>query len=158
MMHLYLVRHGEAERIEHDFKRPLTAAGKKDVYKVGVFLKDKKVSPWVIWHSPKTRAHETAQILSEELNIEERLEMYEKVVPDAPVQPVIERIEIWHYENPGASLMIVSHLPFLPGLCEVLLGPDKCNRINFETGGVNCLRKDESGAWQFEWAVSPYTL
>jgi phosphohistidine phosphatase len=72
-MKLFFLRHGQAnwERWDRpDDERPLTKKGRKEVEMVAGALKALKVRPQEILASPLPRAYETAQIVSEKLDIE----------------------------------------------------------------------------------------
>jgi len=63
-MRLYLVQHGKAKSKDEDPDRPLTDQGRNDIKKVAVFLAENaglKVTS--IYHSGKTRARQTAEVL-----------------------------------------------------------------------------------------------
>lgn len=65
---IYLVRHAEVNYIPDDFKRPLSAKGKKDVKKVTDFFKDKSITK--ILSSPYLRALDTIKGVALEKGIE----------------------------------------------------------------------------------------
>lgn len=72
-MKLYFLRHGQAnwEQWERpDDERPLTKKGRKEVESVANALQELKVRPHEILTSPLPRAFETAQIVSEKLDVE----------------------------------------------------------------------------------------
>src|ERR687888_1669995 len=69
-MHLYFLRHGEADWPDWkkpDDERPLTKRGKKEMREVANFLARLKVRPRFILTSPLPRAAQTAEIAAEEL-------------------------------------------------------------------------------------------
>ena len=63
-MRVYLVRHGDAEKKAVHPERPLTAKGRSDVEKVAKFAGPRIRDLGAIWHSTKTRARESAEILA----------------------------------------------------------------------------------------------
>ncbi|MDP8299148.1 MAG: histidine phosphatase family protein [Candidatus Tantalella remota] len=82
-MRLYLVQHGKAMAKDQDPDRPLTVKGKEDSAKIAKFLNTAGISIDAIWHSTKTRAIETAQILAKELSPKEGTwQLIFEVTPD----------------------------------------------------------------------------
>ena len=68
-MKLYLVQHAKAASTDVDPKRPLTEEGRQDIQKVAAFIKPLNLSVDYLWQSTKTRAIQTAEVLSEVVNI-----------------------------------------------------------------------------------------
>ena len=65
-MRLYIVRHGEAERlITTDDARPLTARGREDVAVLWESLAGRGARPSRLFSSPYVRARQTADIIAE---------------------------------------------------------------------------------------------
>ena len=115
-MRLYLVQHGDAELKEVDPDRPLTAVGAGDVKRMATFLRGRQLSVSAIWHSGKTRAAQTAELLSEAFAAEGGIRQRDGLAPNDPVGPVRRAVEA-----AGADLMIVGHLPFLGKHASLLL-------------------------------------
>ena len=63
-MKLFLVQHGEARAKDADPDRPLSEKGREDIKKTAEFLKKTGQKPDLIWHSSKTRAIQSAEIIS----------------------------------------------------------------------------------------------
>jgi len=63
-MLLYLVQHAEAKSKEEDPARDLTEKGRRDTERVARYLKRLNVPVSRIFHSGKTRAQSTAEILA----------------------------------------------------------------------------------------------
>jgi len=149
-MKLYLIRHGEAEsenagQAGRRFREPgsLTDKGRKAVLKAAQHLKKLRPEITEIWHSVKLRAKQTADIISQELDIDN---VYKKegLAPNDPIERYIEKLD----EN----IAIVSHLPFLPKLASFLLfgSESEYERINFITAGILCLEKQDE-KWNILW-------
>jgi phosphohistidine phosphatase len=156
---LYLVQHGEAVSEQENPERPLTDSGRRDVTKIARFLKQEDVEIDRLWHSPKRRAVETAEILAEALQIRELCEERKGLTPNDPVEPVFETVQKIRPEDEIESLMIVSHLPFLQRLAALCLeGSPSESPVQFHMGGVVCLERQNQGPWQFVWAVHPELL
>ena len=79
-MLLYLVQHAEAKSEEEDPARGLTEKGVQDVRDVSASAK-MNVTASRIYHSGKTRAMQTAQILADHLNLEKDLSATDGLAP-----------------------------------------------------------------------------
>lgn len=110
-MKLYLVQHGEATTNEVNPSRPLTEKGKQDVSNTAKFLKSAGIKVDIIWHSTKTRAMETAHIMTKELLPKEGTQQRDGLAPNDLVNKWAEEIV-----SQNKDLMIVGHLPFLQRL------------------------------------------
>ena len=151
-MYLYLVQHAEALAEEKDPKRPLSEKGKADIQKVAEFVsKYANISIKSIIHSGKLRAEQTAEILAKYLNPPEGIRKEEGLNPlDDPL--------IWanRLKEIEEDTMLVGHLPHLVKLSSYLLCQDMDKKIiEFQMGGVVCLRRDESNIWTVNWMIIP---
>ena len=112
-MHLYLIRHGDAEDVElakqrgvPDADRSLTEKGIKRNEKIALWLLDNEININRIISSPYRRAQETATQLRDflfPLESEERykkqkkrdanelIEVRKELLPSAPPQAILER-------------------------------------------------------------------
>jgi len=152
-MKLYLVRHGEAVEGSVNPDRPLTAKGRADVEGIAGAAAERIASLEVIWHSTKTRARETAQILAAYLRPARGLVERDDIA-DGPTGPVADDIE-----SADADLMIVSHVPFLPRLTGRLLeGADDVRPVAFPAAGLACLEADDALNWTLAWTLNPDEL
>jgi phosphohistidine phosphatase len=153
-MKLYLIRHGEAEsenagQTGRRFREPgsLTDKGRKAVLKAAQHLKKSQPEITEIWHSVKLRAKQTADIIAQELDIEN---VYKKegLAPNDPIEKYLEKINDLDDEN----IAIVGHLPFLPKLASFLLfgAEAEYERISFITAGILCLEKQDE-KWNILW-------
>ena len=149
-MHLYMVQHGEAKSAEADPARGLTPKGTADVQKVADHLGKLKLGVSIIYHSGKTRASETASILTAELK---------------PVKGSIEGEGLGPQDDPriwqerlntiDEDVILVGHLPHLRRLMSLLLcGDSEKGVVHFRQGGMVCLERVEND-WSLEWAVTP---
>ncbi len=148
-MNLFLVRHGEAVSELVDPSRPLSEEGMHDVAEIAAFMMAAGVSVDEIWYSTKLRAKQTAELLAEAVpynNIIER----QGIAPNDAVEMIASEIEALQ-EN----VMLVGHLPFLECLASYLLtGSTDKQVIDFEQGGVVCLKKIDAG-WSITWMMLP---
>jgi len=151
-MRLYLVQHGEAKTKEQDPDRPLTARGESSVDRIAVLVKAAGICVGAVWHSGKTRAAQTAEILRSSLASTEGIVVHDGLEPNDPIEPVQRELA-----GVSADIMIVGHLPFLSKLVSALLiGDETIELVAFQNGGVVCLeRGEEKGRWRLSWAVVP---
>jgi phosphohistidine phosphatase len=153
-MLLYLVQHGEAKREEEDPARGLTEKGIQDARNVSAYAQKLNVKASRIYHSGKTRAMQTAQILADHLNPEKGMSETDSLAPmDDPA--------LWAKRIAGMSedIMLVGHLPYLAKLAGLLLCGDKEKMfIDFKMGGIVCLKRFDDSRWAVGWMIVPEIL
>jgi phosphohistidine phosphatase len=150
-MRLYLVQHAESKPESEDPARGLTDKGQADVKKVVAFLKPLGLTVSAIWHSGKTRAVQTAEILAQAITASQGVTKHDGLAPLDPVQPIQDQVS----RSPD-DLMLVGHLPFMGKLASALAaGSDSADAVAFQQGGIVCLERDEHGTWRIRWAVTP---
>ena len=153
-MYLYLVQHAEAKREEEDPTRDLTEKGHRDLEDVAHHLKRLQVQVRQIFHSGKTRAQSTAQVLARHLQPPAG-------VSEAPGLAPLADPEVWAARIAGMDedLLLVGHLPHLARLAALLLtGDPEKNIINFRMGGAVRLKRMEGGQWVVDWMIIPETI
>ncbi len=150
-MLLYLAQHGEAKREAEDPSRDLSEKGRQDVKKVAAALGKLKPQISQIWHSGKTRAVSTADILAGALQPRRGVAAAEGLAPLD--DPVTWSARLAHMDE---DIALVGHLPHLARLAGLLLvGNKDKNVIDFQMGGLVCLRRGEAGAWAVAWMLIP---
>lgn len=153
-MRVYLVQHGEAVDKEIDPERPLSAMGREEVETVAAFLQKAGVRVPVFWHSGKTRALQTAEILAARIAPGGLMVEHAGLGPKDDPQSVLGKIQ-----HADSDLAIVGHLPHLSRLAALLLtGKDRHEPVAFERGGVVAIEKGETGQWQLCFAITPSLL
>lgn len=150
-MKIYLMQHGKPLPKEKDPERPLSDQGRDDVERMADFLQKGGVKVEGIFHSGKTRARQTAEIMASRLN--PGVEPQKK----GGLSPLDDASEIADQIKGGAQdLLITGHLPHLGRLCSLLIaGSESMPVISFQQGGVVCLEKDEGGHWTVAWMLVP---
>ncbi len=153
-MYIYIVRHCQANEAFIDNEKHLSPQGIEEAESIAGFLKPMNISVQHIFHSGKTRANETAEFLSTAVKSANGISKHTGINPDDPVEDVIA--ELLSYNQ---DILIVGHLPFVENLASYLLKGDdtKCG-LNFSTGSVMCLKKNEFDNWKLEWMISPSLL
>ncbi|MGA7800628.1 MAG: phosphohistidine phosphatase SixA [Gammaproteobacteria bacterium] len=153
-MKVLLAQHGEATSKEEDPDRPLTEQGREDVERVAAFLGNAGVSAVRALHSGKTRARQTADILTRRLRTGSDPELHPGLGPNDPVEPLAR--EIGHWDE---STLVVGHLPFVALLTGQLVTGHSAVAVNsYRPGAVACLEKTPTGGWAITWMIRPDLL
>lgn len=148
-MAIYLVQHGKPVPKEENPDRPLSDQGRNDVEKMALILERTGISVKQIIHSGKTRARETAEILSSRLTPGRKPLARKGLAPLDDVKETAKGID--------QGIMIVGHLPHLAGLAAYLITGDEGGQVvRFQQGGVACLEPDDDPkAWAISWMLVP---
>ncbi len=150
-MKLFIVRHGEAVDAEDDRERVLSVAGRERTVKTAAFLAKNGVKVGIIYHSVKTRARETAVLISDSIKPSEGILEAEGLKPNDPIGPWLLKIN-----GLSSDAMIVGHLPFLSKLLSGLAaGNDKIEIALLKDSSAVCLEKESEGRWRILWFVNP---
>ncbi|MFQ5854860.1 MAG: phosphohistidine phosphatase SixA [Anaerolineae bacterium] len=154
-MNLYLVQHAEAKSEAEDPERPLTDKRWQDVRKVADFLaRQAGLRVHQILHSGKTRAHQTAEVLAEQLKPSEGVQAVEGLEPLADPSIWANRLAALEHD-----VLIVGHLPHLSKLTALLVCEDENQEVvKFQIAGVVCLGQGAAGGWVVRWMVIPEIL
>lgn len=150
-MVLYLVQHAEAKSKDEDPARDLTEKGRRDAEHMARYLKRLQVRVSRIYHSGKTRAQSTAEILAGQVQPIAG-------VAEAPGLAPLDDPEIWadRIAKMDEDILLVGHLPHLGRLAALLMSGDKEKSIiNFQMGGAVRLRKMQAGQWAVDWMIVP---
>jgi phosphohistidine phosphatase len=93
-MELFILRHGEAGQrssLATDQTRPLTSAGKVEIFEIAKALKIIGLKFDLVVTSPLKRAYDTAIIVSDIFNIGNRVQVWKELAPEAKGQKYIEK-------------------------------------------------------------------
>ena len=146
-MPIYFVQHGVAVPEEVDANRPLSADGRGEVEAVAAYLRNVGVTVDRVCHSGKTRARETAQILTERIG-DGTLHEVPGMNPNDPVVAFAASLK-------EDNVMYVGHLPHLGKLVSYLVaGNENARVVHFVNSGVVCVERDSTGC-QIEWILKP---
>jgi phosphohistidine phosphatase len=150
-MKIYLMQHGKPVAKEEDPERPLSDQGKMDVERVANFLQKYGLSIESIFHSGKTRARETAEIMGSILTRRLKPQKKDGLSPLDDVKETANQIEM-----SAQDLLIAGHLPHLSKLTSLLIaGDESIPVVGFQQGGVVCLERGEEGNWAIAWMLLP---
>lgn len=139
-MKLYLMRHGDYA--SSDITKPLTQKGVDDINRIVSYLQEHGAQVEEIWHSPKMRAVESAEIMGKVLGCE-FLQEKEYLTPNAsPRQALEDLVDI------NKDMAIVSHLPFIPHLLSELFPGKMSAFIALPASSVVIVERVD-GQWQF---------
>jgi phosphohistidine phosphatase len=136
MMKLLLLRHAEAEPRDgypDDDTRPLTKDGSKVQKRVAKALERMGWSPDRMVTSPRVRAHQTAVITAEVLELGDRLQESDALGKGYSPANVLELLKGF---GPDETVICVGHEPDLSELAGMLLGPGKGPKIDFKKSAV----------------------
>ena len=130
-MRIYLMQHGKPVSKEEDPDRPLATQGKRDVERMADYLQKWGVSVEGVFHSGKTRARQTAEIMASRLN--PGMEAQQK--PGlSPLDDVSDTAKL--LKDAEKDLLIAGHLPHLAKLTSLLIaGKESRPVVRFQQGG-----------------------
>jgi phosphohistidine phosphatase len=145
------VQHGKPVPKAEDPEKPLSAQGRRDVENLAEFLQRRGITVKDIYHSGKTRAKETAEILNA------RLISSTKPIEKRGLSPLDEVRDIADEINAGEKdLLIAGHLPHLAKLTSLLVtGNESVPIVKFQQGGLVCLERHEDNGWTVGWMLMP---
>ncbi len=153
-MKLYLVQHGEAMEKGSHPERPLTETGTADIESVARFMARIGVHVSEVWHSGKTRAIQTANILVGQIAKGAKIVVDEELNPKGAVGGLAR----WLAKR-DEDLLITGHMPHLARLAGLLLADEEdAEPLSFCKGAAVCLERGESGHWRVSWMVTPSIL
>jgi phosphohistidine phosphatase len=151
-MILYLMRHGMALPAASDSERKLSDEGRGEVQRISEFLSLQGIKAGAVYHSGKTRAEETARIISSKTH-SGIPRQHPDLAPNDDPRVIARAVESWTEDT-----MIVGHLPHLGRLASLLLGSENQQILNLACATVLCLERDADGSWGLDWMVTPSLL
>jgi phosphohistidine phosphatase len=165
-MKLLLLRHAEAAPTLPDESRQLTRKGERQVAQLVEQLKGHGEVDAItaIWHSPYTRAVDTARLFKAGLGLRAPLIETSGLTPCDDARATAERIH--REEGAGKTLLVVGHNPHMESLCDYLLtGENYRQTVIFKKAGLFCLESHPGvqiaggyGQWSCCWYLIPRLL
>lgn len=151
-MKFYLARHAKAASKGNDAPPEITPDGIIETRSIAKrILNDYKVKLKKIYHSPKLRAKQTADIFGEYLMPQNGITETRGLLPNDDTSYWEERLL-----QEDDSLMLVGHLPYVSILTSRLLNKDKKDSsFTFMNSIVLCFSRDNENSWKIEWNMSP---
>lgn len=150
-MKLYLLQHGDAvpESVSPD--RPLSEKGRLDMRRLAKFVGWSAVKVNRVFHSGKSRARQSAEIVASEVTDHGVPEVMAGLNPNDPVAPLVEQVD-----GGAEDTLLVGHMPFLGRLAaQLVCGNQEISVIAFRPGTLVCLERDDSGRWAVAWMLRP---
>jgi phosphohistidine phosphatase len=133
-MNIYLIRHGDAEKIsigKKDSDRELTSTGRVKLKSAVINWKNLIKDLDFIITSPLTRAAQTANIIAEVYGAGDKIMIDKKLSPGSRTESIIE---IANSLN-GLEIAFVGHQPDLSEILSDLISP-KAAYIDFKKGAI----------------------
>ena len=163
-MNLYFMRHGIAvDRADSgagsgDRERQLTPKGIKRMTKAARGLVTLSLSFDRILTSPLERARQTAKIVAQTLQLENRVEEVEQLSPEQSAQDLLRALVPYSDQK---QILLVGHEPQLSNTISVLLSGTAGAEIRLKKGALCCLEVDglppkKNGV--LHWALAPKHL
>ncbi|MFT5558493.1 MAG: phosphohistidine phosphatase [Sphingobacteriales bacterium] len=147
-MHIYIMRHGEAEMLAHsDSERALTGLGRLESELMASYLADQNISFDAVLVSPYLRAQQTWQSVFPFFSAVTNVQTLPFLTPGGSARKSVN--EILALQATGVQkLLIVSHLP-LVGYIVGELVPEAGVPV-FSTSSVGIVELDEDGFGKFQ--------
>ena len=123
-MHLFIMRHGEAELMANsDKERHLNANGREQSRLQGMWLKSTALGFDKVLVSPYTRALETFDEINQvfEQQLSDKLEVWEGITPYGDSGLVSSYVTLLEKEG-HRNLLLISHLPLVGDIVKELCG------------------------------------
>ena len=161
-MNLYFMRHGiavdRADSGSGDRERQLTSKGIKRMNKAAKGLVTLSLSFDRILTSPLERARQTAKIVAQTLQLENRVEEVEQLSPEQSAQDLLRALVPYSDQK---QILLVGHEPQLSNTISVLLSGTAGAEIRLKKGALCCLEVDglppkKNGV--LHWALAPKHL
>ena len=161
-MNLYFMRHGiavdRADSGSGDRERQLTSKGIKRMNKAAKGLVTLSLSFDRILTSPLERARQTAKIVAQILQLEDRVEEIEQLSPEQSAQDLLRALVPYSDQK---QILLVGHEPQLSNTISVLLSGTAGAEIRLKKGALCCLEVDglppkKNGV--LHWALAPKHL
>ncbi len=162
-MELFILRHGEAGQrssLKSDRTRPLTSAGKVEVFEVAKALKIMGLKFDLIVTSPLKRAYDTAVIVSDIFKIGNTVQVWKELAPEGRRSEVYRKISQLKEES---VVLIVGHQPLLGEMANDMIHKGKsspCNLLLKKAGivRIRLLTKSNVPRGELRWLISPRIL
>ena len=156
---IYLLRHAHAVREDEDPDRPLSERGQAQIRALVGFLQPRGgIRVERVWHSPLTRACETAELFCDGLDVRASRRMIDGLLPFDDIRGVSRRLSGFGY-----PLLVVGHEPHLGRLTSMLVcGNVDQDVIALKKCGLLCLEREATKSqtilWRIRWYVTPGLL
>jgi phosphohistidine phosphatase len=134
---VFLLRHGEAGRKitagGSDFRRPLTAAGEKEISEIARSIKKIGIKFDAILTSPLKRTQQTADIVAKELKAQKKTRQSKELLPEGNRSDFYRIVGSF---KTNASILVVGHSPYLNKMINEIVIDGKPGDIDLKKGGL----------------------
>ena len=166
-MNLFILRHGIAANPGEDglpknlkdAERPLTPKGKQRLWSVTEAMRTLELKFDAVVSSPLLRARQTAQIVTEALELRRKLILTDHLAPEGSPQLLIEQINSL---GPRAkNVLLVGHEHYLSKLLALLIAGNTTVAIDLRKGGLAKLEVEELRCGRcatLAWLLTPKQL
>ena len=137
---ILLVHHGPAVGPDVDPMRPLSTPGRAVSQRLAAAAAERGVKPDAVWHSGKLRARQTAELFWSACNPLASLTAERGLQPGDPPRWMHDRLI-----GETRLIVIVGHMPSLPGLLANLLGREGAAPGAFPLHGCVALEREGEG-------------
>jgi phosphohistidine phosphatase len=150
-MKLYLARHGEY--VTHDIQKlgALSDKGRRDIECLAKLIQPLRIQVAHIFHSGKTRAEQTAQLLASAFISSNPWSAYSGINPEDDVAAFAEVVNTLEED-----VLVVGHLPFMARLTnKLLINNENHELVFFHPGTLLCLERLDHERWVIQWLLNP---
>jgi phosphohistidine phosphatase len=148
-MNLYILRHGIAgapgedglPKNLTDADRPLSAKGRQRLWSVTGAMRKLELEFDVVMSSPLLRARQSAQIVTEALDLRRKLVLTDHLAPEGSPDSLIELINEPHRR--AKNVLLVGHEPYLGKLIAWLVTGSAAGAIDLRKGGLAKLEAEK---------------
>ena len=143
-MRLYIVQHGDSVPKNIDPNRPLSDRGRTDIQRLSAWLLSHNVQIVQIFHSGKTRAKETAEILRPLLKSPGQIYEGQGLAPnDSP------EAFLYQLGDPKKDTLVAGHMPFVARtVSQALTGAPDRQLVEFVPGSIAGIERSDSASWR----------
>jgi phosphohistidine phosphatase len=161
-MDLFVLRHGEAGKTipsgGSDSKRPLTAAGEREMIVISKALRKMGVRFDAILTSPLKRARQTADIVAKEFKAQKEIRQLRELSPEGNKTALYQNLSSF---KEGTSILLVGHNPYLSEMVSEVVTDEKHVRIDLKKGGIVRIRVMAIAPkikGELRWLITPRLL
>ncbi len=154
-MEIYLIRHGSPYSALEDPERKLNENGVEQCRRSALVLKGLNINFDHVVCSPKSRARQTAEILSGIIDFPlEDIDVLSALEPDASADEVISYLQTISAKK---RVMLAGHLPSLSNIVSKLLCKDVSILVGFEPSSICRVDVEEVGVGYgvLRWLLNP---
>jgi phosphohistidine phosphatase len=163
-MELFILRHGEAGQrsssLAGDRKRTLTSSGKVEISEISKALKIIGLKFDLVITSPLKRAYDTAMIVSDVFNIDNKVQVWNELAPEGRKTDVYRKISQLREEY---VVLMVGHQPLLGEMANDMIHKGKSSPCNLllKKGGllrIRLITKNNVPRGELRWLITPRIL